>query len=76
MVLYICEKYHNIWNGFQLIEQTRVNGRNGYVQCSITPKVDKSEFRLMCSACCLIKLYICVRFMKNISDSIRVMKGI
>ena len=35
MMLYICEKFHyNISNGFQLIERTRVHGRNCHVQCS------------------------------------------
>ena len=35
IVLYICVKFpENISNGFQLTEQTRVHGRNGYVQCS------------------------------------------
>ena len=35
IVLYICVKFHeNISNGFQLVEWTRVYGRNGYVQCS------------------------------------------
>ena len=34
-VLYICMKFpENIWNSFQLTEQTQVHGRNGYVQCS------------------------------------------
>ena len=35
MVLYIYEKSDiNISYGFQLKEQTRVHGRNGYVHCS------------------------------------------
>ena len=34
-VLYICVKFpENISNGFQLTKQTRVHGKNGYVQCS------------------------------------------
>ena len=33
MMLYICVKFHqNIWNGFQLTEQTQVHSRNGYFQ--------------------------------------------
>ena len=31
MVLHICEKFHNISNGFQVTEQTLVHGRNGYI---------------------------------------------
>ena len=35
MVLYICVKLReNITNSFRVMEQTRVHGRNGYVQCS------------------------------------------
>ena len=60
----------NIWNGFQLIVQTRVHGRNGYVQCS----KGKPELRFLCSARRLIVLYIYVNFGENILVSIRVMK--
>ena len=34
MVIYICEKFHYILNGFQFTEWTWVHGRNGYVQYS------------------------------------------
>ena len=35
IALYICVKFReNISNDFQLTEQTRVHGRNDYVQCS------------------------------------------
>ena len=39
------------------------------VQRAITPKVGKPELWFMCSACCLIVLYICVKFNENISDT-------
>ena len=42
------------------------------VQRAITPKVGKPELRFMCSALCLIVLYICVKFHENM-DGIRVM---
>ena len=75
MVLYICKKFHNnIWDGFQLTEWTREHDRNGYVQMAITPKVGKPEVRFMCSAHCLVVLYIYVKFHGNILDSIRVME--
>ena len=32
--LHICKVFHNKFSKFQLTEQTRVHGRNGYVQCS------------------------------------------
>ena len=48
-------------------------GRNGYVQCL---KGNKPELRFVCSAHCLIMLYICVKFGENISDGIRVMERI
>ena len=44
------------------------------VQRAVTPKVDKLELMFMCSASCLIMLYICVKFGENISDRIRVME--
>ena len=43
------------------------------VQRAITPKVGKSELRFMCAARRLIVLYICMKFGKNIFDSMRVM---
>ena len=42
------------------------------VQSAITPNVDKPELRFMCSALCLIVLYICVKFLENITNGIRV----
>ena len=45
--LQLCE---NITNDIEVIEQTRVYGRNGYVQTVITPKVGKPESHFMCSA--------------------------
>ena len=44
------------------------------VQRVITPKVGNPELRFMCSAHCLIMLYICVHFRENISNGIRVME--
>ena len=44
------------------------------VQRAIPPKVGKPELRFMCSACCLIVLYICVKSRETISDVIRVME--
>ena len=63
IVLYICVNFReNISKGFQLTEQTQVHGRNGYVQRAITTKVGKPELLFMCSAYCLIMLYICAKF--------------
>ena len=72
MVLYICERFHqNIWNGFQLTEQTQVHGRNGYFQCSegSNSKSRQTKLPFISSAHCLIVLYICVKFCENISYS-------
>ena len=44
------------------------------VQRAITSKVGIPELRFMCSAHCLIVLYICVKFGENITDGIRVME--
>ena len=44
------------------------------VQRVITPKVGKPQLRFMCFACHLIVLYICVKFLENIMNSIRVME--
>ena len=70
MVLYICKKFHNILNSFQLTERTQVNGKNGYVQCSITSKIGKPELRFRCSASRLIVLYICVKILENIDRTL------
>ena len=43
-------------------------------QRAITPKVGKPELRFISSACCLIVLYICVKFCENITNGIRVME--
>ena len=40
------------------------------VQRAVTPKIGKSELRIMCSACHLVILYICVKFCENTSDGI------
>ena len=45
-----------------------------HVQRAITPKVGKPELEFMCSARCLIVLYICVKFCENITNGIRVME--
>ena len=44
------------------------------VQRAITPKVGKPELRFMSFACCLLVLYICVKFCESISDGFRVME--
>ena len=73
-MLYICERFHeNILNGFQLTEYM-VEMAIFNVQRTITPKVDKSELRFMCSACHLMVLYIRVKFRENITNGIRVME--
>ena len=54
----------NITNGIRLTERT--HGRNGYVQRPITPKVGKAELWFMCSAHCLMVLYIEVKIRENI----------
>ena len=72
-VLYICEKFHNISNGFQLTEWTRVHSRNGYFQYLLCSKGCNSKSRLsrvcfLCSACCRMVLYICEKFHHNSSN--------
>ena len=44
------------------------------VQRIITPDVGKPESQFMCSAHCLMVLYIAVKFPENISNSVRVME--
>ena len=44
------------------------------VQRIITPKVGKPELRFMCSARRFMVLYICVKFLENITNGIRVQK--
>ena len=63
-------------NSFQLTERTGVHGWNDNVQCSKDNnyKSRQSELRFMCTARCLIMLYICVKFRKNTTNGIRVME--
>ena len=44
-------------------------------QRTITPKVEKTELRFMCSARCLIVLNLCVTFHENMSSGFKVMEG-
>ena len=55
------------------VSQMVFNLCSGYVQRSKgkLSKEGKPEFRFMCSARCLIMLYICVKFLENIRNSIR-----
>ena len=46
------------------------------VQRTIIPKVGKPELRFMCSALCLMVLYICVKSRENITNAIRHMERI
>ena len=41
---------------------------------AIIQNVDNSELLFMCSAHCLLVLYICVKFRENITNGIRVME--
>ena len=69
MVLKICEKFHNnVSICFQLSEQTRVHGRNGYVQFSEgnNSKNRQTRVTIMCSVLHLIVLFICVKFCENV----------
>ena len=73
MVLYICEKLHKISRmvfNLQSRHKYKVEMANFNVQRAITPK---AELQFMCSAHHLTVLYICVKFLENILDSIRVM---
>ena len=56
--------------------QSGVHGGNGYVQCSKgnNSKCRQSDLMFMCSACCLLVLYICVKFRENITNGIRVLE--
>ena len=58
------------------ISQTVFNLQSGHeymvkmamfnVQRAISPKVGKPELQFICFACCLIVVYICVKFGENI----------
>ena len=54
----------------------QVHGRNGYVQSSKgnNSKSRQTRVMILCSARRLIVLYICVKFLENISDGIKVME--
>ena len=40
------------------------------VQRAITPNIGKPDLWVLCSACHLIMLYICVKFQENITNGI------
>ena len=66
IVLYICVKF------YENTEWTQVHSRNGYfqiyyVQRAAAPKEVNQSYRFLCSACCLMVLYICEKF-HNISN--------
>ena len=44
------------------------------VQRAITPNVGRPELWFMCSACCLMVLYICVKFSENIANGISILE--
>ena len=43
-------------------------------QRAITPKVGKPELRLLCSACRLMVLNVCVKIHENMSSGFKVME--
>ena len=66
----ISQTVSQLWSRHEyIIEMTMFN-----VQMAITLKVGKPELWFMCSAHCLMVLYIAVKFPENISNSIRVME--
>ena len=65
MMLYDFMKFHeNILKGFQVIERTR----NDHCQISKgnNYKIYRQELRFLCSAPCLMMLYISMKFHENI----------
>ena len=73
MVLYICMKFcENITSGIRVMERTKVHGRNGYIQCSKgnNSRVSKPELWFMCSAHCLMVLYILMWSFMKISQMV------
>ena len=61
IMFYVSMKFHeNILKGFQITEQTR----NDHCQISkgITTKLYWQELQFLCSACCLMMLYIFMKF--------------
>ena len=45
-----------------------------YVQRAITPKIGHPELWILCSACRLMVLYICITLHENISNSFQVIE--
>ena len=74
MMLYVSMKFHeNILKGFQVIEWTRND------QCQISKgnnyKLYRQALRILCSASCLMMLYICMKFHENILKGFQVKSG-
>ena len=54
-LLYVYVMFHeNISNGFQLIERTRVQSRNGYIQCSKSSNPKSWKSRAMVHVFCTL----------------------
>ena len=67
----ISRRVFNLQSGHEyMVEMAMFN-----IQRAITTKVGKPELQFMCSACCLMVLYICVKFHENM-NGIRVMEWI
>ena len=62
----ISQMVSELWSGHEYM----VEMANGYVQCS----KGKQELPFMCSALCLMVVYIGMKFCENISNGFRVLQ--
>ena len=60
----ICQAVLKLWSGPKNINTHR----------AITPKVEKSELRFMCSARRLMVFNVCVKFRENMSIGFKIME--
>ena len=60
----ICQAVLKLWSGHKIVNTQR----------AITPEVEKTELRFMCSARRLIVFNVCVKFRENMSSGFKVME--
>ena len=73
MMLHISMKFHeNILNGFQAIE--RAQNYHCPISKGNNSKLYRQKLWILCSACHLMMLYICIKFHENILNGFQVME--
>ena len=74
MMFYIYVRFKKISQTLFNVQSIHIRKAIFHVQRAIDPELKNLKLWFMHSACCLMMLYICVKFRENISNGIRVME--